>query len=946
MAQPDPERGPVGDSPGELDPVVAYFKDEIDTYERLFDKWQRRGRKIYKKYKDQRSPREESQTRYNILWSNVQTRLPTLYARNPKVVVERRFKDADPIGRVASEILERSIQYTLDHCNDAWQVNRQVVLDYELPGRGVVWIRYEPHFKKLELDAARDEKRPPAGPKLLGRDEVPAENAPPSDTPGETAQVALPDGGDEAAAPRDLEINARGEQVTNAVDDLVDDETLEYEETKLDYVYWEDYGHSWSRVDDECRAKWRRVYMDREELEERFMRSEQNPEGLTKAEIASIPLDWTPKTLTERKIPMSRKKAIVYEIWDKRRRKIYWLVKNYPHLLDQRDDMLGLKDFFPTPRALTANLCTDDMIPVPNFTYYQDQANEIDELSSRISAITKALKVAGVRDASAEGLDRLLSEGVENQLVAVSGWAAMKEKGGLAGSFALLPMEEIANTLESLRNQRKELIEDVYQLTGISDIVRGMSDPEETATAQQLKGQFSMVRIEDAQAEVQRYCRDEIVIIGQIVAGYSIETLKMISGVKLLTAAEKQQIQMELAAQQRMQQMQALLASQAPSPAAGAPAGAPPAARPGAPGPALPAPSMPQAPTATGAGVAAGPGSSPAPGAPPGLGQAAHPAAPGAMAPGAPSSPMTPAPGQAPISPDKMKLMELPTWEEVEALLKNPVLREFKLDMETDSTIKMDEEAEKRSRVELITAVSGYIQQAVEAGMQAPEILPMLGELLMFGIRAFRTARAVEQTFDDMMEALIKMSKAPKPPNPEVAKVQAQGQVDLQVAQMKGQVDIQVANAQQAAQARQNQLEQQLEAQRDNHKIQLDAQLEGHKAQLQAATDRTIQELKNQFEAQRVQFETAAKLKIAEMENQTKLHIAGMDRSHDMEKHRMQLEHEKSMPQPEGKGGAKGGGGNGEHYAKLAANVSSIAEHLKKPRKVVRDESGRIAGLE
>jgi hypothetical protein len=943
MAKPDPERGPSGDN-AEVDKVVAYFKDEIDTYERLFEKWMKRGRKIYKKYKDVRSPREEAQTRYNILWSNVQTRLPTLYARNPKVVVERRFRDADPVGRVASEILERSIQYTLDHVNDAWQVNRQTVLDCELPGRGCVWVRYVPHFKKLELDAARDEKRPAAA--RLSPDEVPADSAAPSDSPGETGQIHLPDEGSDGRVPQELE--ATGDQITNEADDLVDDETLEYEETKLDYVYWEDYGHSWARVDDEVRAKWRRVYMDREELEERFLKSEANPEGLTKSQIDAIPLDWTPKTLTDTKISITRKKAIVYEIWDSRRRKVYWMVKNYPRLLDERDDMLGLKDFFPTPRALAANLCNDDMIPVPNFTYYQDQANEIDELSSRISAITKALKVAGIRDASAEGLDRLLSEGVENALVPVSGWGAMSEKGGLAGSFALLPMEEIANTLESLRKQRTELIEDVYQLTGISDIVRGMSDPEETATAQQLKGQFSMVRIEDSQAEVQRYCRDEIVIIGQIVAGYSIETLKAISGVKLLTAAEKQQIQMELAAQQRMQQIQAMV-QQAQQPAAGAPAGAPGAARPGAAPPALPPPPshpMLPAPTATGPAVASGPGSSPAPGA--SLPQAApHPAPPGGMAPGAPSQPMTPAPGQAPISPEKMKMLELPTWEEVEALLANPVLREFKLDMETDSTIKMDEEAEKRARIELITAVSGFIQQAVEAGMQAPEILPMLGELLMFGIRAFRTARAVEQTFDDMMEALIKMSKAPKPPNPEVAKVQAQGQVDIQVAQMKGQVDMQVANAQQAAQARQNQIEQQLEAQRDNHKIQLDAQLEGHKAQLQAATDRTIQELKNNFEAQRVQFETAAKLKIAEMEQQTKLHVASLQNQHDMEKHRMQLEHEKSMPQPDGKGGAKGGGSaSGEHYAKLAANVSSIAEHLKKPRKVVRDESGRIAGLE
>lgn len=847
-----------------MDAEVSYWADEIATYERLFEKFAKRGRKIQKKYKDVRSPREDAQTRYNILWANVQTRMPTLYARNPKVVVERRFRDSDPVGRVSSEVLERSIQYTLDHCNDAWQVNRQVVLDYELPGRGVAWIRYVPHFKKQELAAAADEKRPP---ERKAAEELTPISGAASGTGGAPSE---PNTGAESGT--DVEIAAEGAQITNVADDEVAEETLTYEETKLDYVFWEDYGHSWARIDDEIRGKWRRVYMDREELEERFSKSDANKNGLTKEEVNSIPLDWSPKSSKDAKIPMSRKKAIVYEIWDKRRRVVLWMVKHYPQLLDKRDDMLGLDGFFPCPRALMANLCNDDLEPTPNFSFYQDQANEVDELSTRIASITKALKVAGVRDASAEGLDRLLSEGVENALVPVAGWAALKEKGGLAGTFELLPMEMIANTLQSLREQRKEVIEDIYQLTGISDIVRGMSDPTETATAQQLKGQFSMVRIEDSQAEVQRFCRDEIVIIGQIVAGYNIETLKAISGVKLLTAAEKQQIQDQLAAQARAAQMQAAMAQQQQA-AGPPPPGAPPQAAPAT----GPAPSPPQ--------------------------QAPQPG--GQMHPGAPSQPMTPAPGQAPISPEKMKLLELPTWEEVEALLKNPVLREFRLDMETDSTIRMDEEAEKNARMELIKSVGEFIQQMVEAGMQAPEILPMLGELLMFGIRAFKTARAVEQTFEDMMQALEKAAKQPKGPPPEVLKAQAQAQADIAIEKNRGEVQIKIAQGQQAAQAQQEAQENQLEAQREQQKMQLEAETTQKVEGIKASHAQVIEDLKNHFEAEKVRWETEAKERIAAADNATKLKIAEMeheqkdkDREHERNMTRMQHQHEKSMPKP------------------------------------------------
>ena len=409
---------PVGT---DLDVEVAFWKDEIETYDRMFDKFLRRGRKIVKKYKDIRTEREETLTRYNILWANTQTRLPALYARNPKVQVERRFKDQDPVGRVGSEILERAIQFTLDHCNDTWQVNRQCVLDLELPGRGCCWIRYVPHLKKLETPAAQAEHP----------------NAKANEAP-------------ESQPAQGSEVDIEGEQVADDAQDPVLAETFHYEETKLDYVYWEDYGHSFARFEDEIRGKWRRVYMDRDELKKRFQVSNENPNGLSEEQIEAIPLDWSPKNLNDTKVkmPKSGKKAIVYEIWDKRDRKVLWIVTNYALKLDERDDPLGLDGFFPTPRPLYSNLANDDMVPTPNFSLYQDQANEIDELSGRIASITKALKVAGIRDASAEGLDRLLSEGVENQLVPVNGWAAMKEKGGLAGTFELIPMDMIAETFE------------------------------------------------------------------------------------------------------------------------------------------------------------------------------------------------------------------------------------------------------------------------------------------------------------------------------------------------------------------------------------------------------------------------------------------------------------------------------------------------------------------
>jgi hypothetical protein len=805
--------GTVNPHPGlQLMPIVGWLKDEIDTHERLFDKFLRRGRKILKKYRDVRSPREDAITRYNILWANVQTRLPALYARNPKPIVERRYKDRDPIGRTAAEILERSIEFTLDNVNDFFYVMRLAIQDYELPGLAMVWCRYEPHFHKPELDAAKEE------------------------------------GAQEGK--QNAETKSEGSDITSDEEDEVEEEQLKYEETIVDYVSWEDCGWSWARTWQEVRLLWKRAYMDRDELRERFT-------NLTEEEILQIPLDWSPKNLTDTQIKITRKKAVVYEIHDKHKRCRYWLVKNFHKLLDERDDDLGLHRFFPAPRPLMANTLSDELLPTPNYTFYQDQANEIDELSTRIVQITKALKVAGVRDTSAEGLDRLLSEGVENQLVPISGWAAAKDKGGLAGSFELLPMKEIAETLGFLREQRKELIEDVYQLTGIPDIVRGMSDPTETATAQEMKGSFHILRIQDAQFEVQRFARDVIRIVGEIVAGYDIETLKQISGVKLLTNAEKQQLQQQLA----LQQQAAAQAQQAApsSPQGGNPPGAAP-------------PQM---------AMAGGGAQSP-------QGQAA----PGMMHPGAAPTPGAPAAGQAPPSPDKLALLELPTWEEVENLLQNPVHREFRLDIETDSTVRMDDDAEKNSRVELVTAVGGFLDKAVMAGSTAPEIIPMLGELMMFAIRSFKSARPIEQAFEDAMDALQKAASQPKGPPPEVQKAMAEGQVKLTIAAQQAKLDAQIAQAKQQAEAQQEAIENQMEQTRADHDLQMQANLEAHKAQLKAASDMQIQEMKNQFDAQRVQYETQAKIYIAQMDAHVQLTKGRMDLDHQAATHEQDLQHQ------------------------------------------------------
>lgn len=830
-------------------PYVKFWKDEIDLYERTMEKWCKRGKKIYKRYKDVRAAREEAVTRFNVLWSNVQTRLPALYARDPKPEVERRFKDRDPVGRQVAEILERALDYTVQHVNPFGRIVRQAILDYELPGRGIIWVRYVPHFHKVAL--APEQSPPSAG--------VPA------DTALEGKAVTQ-------------EEREEGEELTNQADDEVEEETLSYEETVLDYVYWEDFGHTWARTWDEVRAVWRRIYLTKEELKERF--------NLSKSELEQIPLDWSPKNLNDGKIDTKQKKAVVYEIWDKQEHELCWIIKTYPKELERKDDPLHLEHFFPCPPPLYANLAADELIPTPNFVYYADQAAEIDELSTRITAIGKALKVCGIYDSSAPGLDRLLAEGVENQLIPIDGWMALKEKGGIEGIMELMPLKDIAEALGQLREQRQSMIDDVYQITGLSDIIRGLSEPEETATAQQIKGQFAVLRISDAQSEVQRFCRDILRICAEIIADYDIETLKKISGVKLLTTAEKTALAQQLA----MSQM----------PGMG-----------GSPGPrGNPAPPMQGQPP---------PGGGPPPG-------------PGAA---------IPQPGQQPgagIDPEKIRLLKEPTWEEVAALLENPVLREFRIDIETDSTIRTDEDADRSARMEFIEAVGKMITEAATVPHQ---MIPAAGELILFGIRGFKVARNLERVFEDAIDQLKNM---PPPPPPEMLKAQADAQTQKEVARIKAQADIQIAQGQQAAQAQEDRLRTQFEAQRN-------IEIENAKGQHAQA----LEDLKSRFEAERTQFEAQSAEKIAGAKNATDLQIAAMkneheakmkaaDQTHEANLTSMKQDHEKALAVHQTEAAKDGEKVKGEEARKTESTKAEHAKDIESVKGKETRETEKIKG--
>jgi hypothetical protein len=157
---------------------------------------------------------------------------------------------------------------------------------------------------------------------------------------------------------------------------------------------------------------------------------------------------------------------------------------------------------------MLANLSISNTTPRPDYYMIQDQYVELDDINNRISQLVKACKVVGVYDQSAIGVSRMLTEGFDNELIPVDNWAMFAEKGGLKGQIDWLPLDMIIAALEQLNAAREVIKGQIYELTGIADIVRGASKASETLGAQQIKAQFASVRIKKLQDEVARFATD------------------------------------------------------------------------------------------------------------------------------------------------------------------------------------------------------------------------------------------------------------------------------------------------------------------------------------------------------------------------------------------------------------------------------------------------------
>lgn len=643
--------------------IADYWLAQIQAGEKARKPFITRGRQIVRRYKNKRTLTTLgvplANRRMNVLWSNVQTQKPVLFAQTPKANVSRRNKTKDAIGRTASIVLQNCLQNSIA-MEDFDFIMTQVVDDRLLPGAGIAMVEYVPQ---------------------------------------------------------------------------VDDGKVGWQAAETRYIHWEDWITNPARVWQENWFFAYRVWLTRRECYDIALASS-GDEAFAQDVWSEITLDHKPvrgEDGGKKPDETGPAKASVWVIWDMTGKQVIQIAPGYAKApLAVLAPPVNFDNFWPVPRPLQATTTNDSTIPVPDFEQYVDQADEIDLMTQRIGVLSKALRLRGLYPADMDSL-KALAEGGDADMIPYDNWALIAERGGAEALVLWFPVEAIAKTLMACMEARDKAIEIMYQVTGIADIMRGATEPSETATAQQLKAQFGGIRIRESQKDVQRFIRDLLRLKAEVICEhFSLETIQAMSGMRLLTEQQKQMVQRALMmwqqfgqAQQQWQQLAAQAQQQGMQP-----------------------PIQPQ---------------------PPGVPQPTE---------------------------EMIEALEEPSWEQVMAVLQNEKLRGFVVDVETDSTIEPDQQAQQQAAEQFVASVAQFMTAALPIMQAAPEAADFLGEMLSWATRQWKGADTIEGAVDEFVEKMKKQAQQPRPPSPE----QQQAQVDLDVAkigagvaQQKGQVEIQKA---------------------------------------------------------------------------------------------------------------------------------------------------------
>lgn len=590
----------------------------------------------------------KSESDFNVPWMTYETSCEAIYGRTPVVVPVLRQGFDTPATKCAQLITKRNIDYILDDPDGIFdETMKDCRKDYMLCAFGQAWVYYLP------------------------------ENS------------------------SEMVISDEGEYVDEETGEEYSQESfLLKEAVEVRYLSYKDYRHD--PVEKWHKVKWvaKREKLSPDEFKEAFGEEKSKSVKYTEVDDKAV--------LSEQVKQKESRKVEVWEIWDKKEKKVIYISEQYPgEVIDKIDPPIKFKNFFPCPKPLLGTIRNDSLVPVSDLGIMKETINSLDLCCKRIKGLREAIRVFGLYDASLPDLQNLFDT-YGDLLQPVAQWSKYVENGKFAGAVDFVPLVEFTNALRELNDEKGRLEQDYYKLSGYNSIMQGEAVPNESVEARQSRSKFTDLRLSSRQKEMQRFARDCISLMAEVLFNkYEDDTILAIASIS---------------------------------------------------------------------------------------------------------------------ESDSPEFTEEVQRQAVE-FLRDEIARTMAINLETDSTLAINGDAEKQDRLEFSNAAINAINAAIGVSESLPEFMDPVIQMTKFSLEPFAASQPVEISLDRSFKAYKerKEAEAQQPPQipVEIQEMQMKQQIEQAKLQMEGQKNMQSAN--QAAQDAQMKFHiKQQELQFDYQKLQVD----------------------------------------------------------------------------------------------------------------------------
>lgn len=478
-------------------------QDFIDIADRSWDEIEKRNRKG-RLYGGNDLYRRRQWTKFPLWWACWKIRQPIVFARLPIPILKDTQGD-DPYGRTACVIGERFTRSILKTF-DAFTEFAAGIDDFLVVNFG--WGRW---FYKTDLSIEDEKIRL----QLVEPPPIPQDpNQPPVEQDPQQPMLVNPMTGEQIIDTSQVLEDDMGPYMLTGQKIDVEAESVHFESQLYSALYVEEDIRKWNEVT-RCAMEYHYSYRD---FKKKFGQA-----ALDKITLADIEEHKTGKPI------------IVFEYWDKLYKECRWLAENSNDFFQpehdaefskttgleeveeetkeyDNSDLYGLSTFYPCTEPLVFNNTPRNFWPTPEFFQVGDIIDDINTIFSRLVLLTKAVRVRFLYDSSVPQLSSLIGEtgeggglgipNLEKQLIA--------GKGTLAMLVQYFPVDEIIQGLNNMYQAFSQRLDTFYQVTGMSDLIRGQTNPDSDKTygERQLEGKFALNRIEPYQRKAQEWLKN------------------------------------------------------------------------------------------------------------------------------------------------------------------------------------------------------------------------------------------------------------------------------------------------------------------------------------------------------------------------------------------------------------------------------------------------------